>query len=84
MSVRFSTRLGRTSEDNTEDGLSGNFETSLLRIYYLNDLHDANYKTCLVMPMQLRDNDKIFQLRVRMLDNHDNDAPLRCMIAMPV
>jgi len=84
MSVRFSTRLGRTSEDNTEDGLSGNFETSLLRIYYLNDLHDASYKTCLVMPMQSRDNDKIFQLRVRMLDNHDNDAPMRCRIAVVV
>ena len=58
--------------------------TSLLRIYYLNDLHDANYKTCLVMPMQLRDNDKIFQLRVQMLDTHDNDAFMKQMIAMPI
>ena len=27
---------------------------------------------------------KIFQLRVQMLDSHDNDAPWRWMIAMPV
>ena len=49
-----------------------------------NELHDASYKTCLVMPMQSRDNDKIFQLRVQMLDNHDNDAPMRCRIAVVV
>ena len=49
-----------------------------------NELHDASYNTCLVMPMQSRDNDKIFQLRVQMLDNHDNDAPMRCRIAMVV
>ena len=28
--------------------------------------------------------DKMLQLRVQMLDSHDNDAPWRWMIAMPV
>ena len=36
------------------------------------------------MPMQSRNNDKIFQLIVHMLDTHDDDAPMRCMIAMVV
>ena len=32
----------------------------------------------------LRNNDKMFQLMVHMLDNHDNDALLKCMIAILV
>jgi len=52
--------------------------------YYLTELEDASCKTYLFMPMQSRDNDKIFQLSVQMLDNHDNDAHLRWMIAMLV
>ena len=50
----------------------------------MNELHDASCKTCLFMPMQSRNNDKIFQLIVHMLDTHDDDAPMRCMIAMVV
>ena len=36
------------------------------------------------MQMQSRDNDKIFQLRVQMLDTHDKDAFMKWMIAMPI
>ena len=32
------------------------FGTSLLKVYYLNDLHDASYKTCSFMPMQCQCN----------------------------
>ena len=52
--------------------------------YYLTELEDASCKTYLFMPMQSRNNDEIFQLSGQMLDNHDNDALLRCMIAMLV
>ena len=61
------------------------FGTSLLRDYYLNDLHDASCKTCPFISMQSRDNDKMLQLRVQCsIYNHDHDALLRCMIAMMV
>jgi hypothetical protein len=48
------------------------FEIFLLRVYYLNDLNDADCKTCLFILMQSRDND------------YERDALLRCMIAMMV
>ena len=32
------------------------FGTFLLRVYYLNDLHDASCKTCSFMPMQCQRN----------------------------
>ena len=61
------------------------FGTSLLRVYYLNDLCDASCKTCPFISMQSRDNDKMLQLRVQCsIYNHDHDALLRCMIAMMV
>ena len=87
MSVRFSTRLGKTSEDNTEDGLSGNFGTSLLRIYCYNELHDASCKIWLIMPMQdhhAKGRRQSVATRSAMLDSHANDAHLRWMIAMLV
>jgi hypothetical protein len=60
-------------------------ETFLLRVYYLNDSDVVDCKTCLVIPMQSRDDDKILQLRVQcLLYNHDCDALLRCMITMMV
>ena len=75
----------RTSEDNTKNGLGEDFlEHPCSGFYYLTELEDASCKTYLFMPMQSRDNDKIFQLSVEMLDNHDNDAHLRWMIAMLV
>jgi hypothetical protein len=53
------------------------FETPLLRVYYLNDLDDADCKTCLFIPMQSRDNDKMLQLRVQCsIYNHERDALL--------
>jgi hypothetical protein len=61
------------------------FETSLLKVYYLNDLDDVDCKTCLFIPMQSRDNDEMLQLRVQCsIYNHECDALLRCMIAMMV
>ena len=61
------------------------FGTSLLRVYYLNDLHDASCKTCPFISMQSRDNDKMLQLRVQCsIYNHDHNALLRYMIAMMV
>ena len=54
------------------------------RFYYLTELQDANCKTYLFMLMQSRDNNKILQLSVQMLEIHDNDAPLRSVIAMMV
>ena len=36
------------------------------------------------MTMQSRDNDQMLQLRVQLLDNQDNDAFMKQMIAMPV
>jgi hypothetical protein len=61
------------------------FETFLLRVYYLNDLDDVDCKTCLFIPMQSRDNDKMLQLRVQCsIYNHEHDALLRCMITMMV
>jgi hypothetical protein len=60
-------------------------ETFLLRVYYLNDSDVVDCKTCLFIPMQPRDNNKILQLRVQcLLYNHECDALLRCMIAMMV
>jgi hypothetical protein len=59
------------------------FETSLLRVYYLNDLDDVDCKTCLLIPMQSRDNDKMLQLRVQCsIYNHERDALLGSMIAI--
>ena len=52
--------------------------------YYLTELEDASCKTYLFMPMQLRNNDKIFELSGQMLDNHDNNGLLRGMIAGPM
>jgi len=52
--------------------------------YYLTELQDASCKTYLFMPMQSRDNDKIFQLSVQMLNKHDNGAFMKRMIAMPM
>jgi hypothetical protein len=61
------------------------FETFLLRAYYLNDLGDVDCKTCLFIPVQSRDNDKMLQFRVQCsIYNHERDALLRCMIAMMV
>jgi hypothetical protein len=61
------------------------FETFLLRVYYLNDLNEVDYKTCLFMPMQSRDNDKMLQFRVQCsIYNHEHDALLKCMITMMV
>jgi hypothetical protein len=61
------------------------FETFLLRVYYLNDLGDVDCKTCLFIPVQSRDNDKMLQLRVQCsIYNHERDTLLRCMIAMMV
>jgi hypothetical protein len=68
------------------------FETSLLRVYYLNDLDDVDCKTCLFIPVQTRDNDKMLQVRVQCsIYNHKmydcNDGAIRrwripCMIEM--
>jgi hypothetical protein len=53
--------------------------------YYLNDLDYVDCKTCLFMPMQSRDKDKMLQFGVQCsIYNHDWDALLRCMIAMMV
>jgi hypothetical protein len=61
------------------------FETFLLRVYYLYNLDDVDCKTCLFMPMQSRDDDKRFQLRVQcLIYNYEYDVRLRCMIAMMV
>jgi hypothetical protein len=51
------------SEDNTR-GYEVMFETFLLRVYYLNDLDDVDCKTCLFIPMQSRNNNKMLQFRV--------------------
>ena len=73
------------SEDNTKEWFRMRFlEHPCSGFYYLNELDNASCKTCLFMPMQSRNNDKIFQLRVQMFDNQDNDAYLRWTIAMPV
>jgi hypothetical protein len=59
------------------------FEIFLLRVYYLNDLDDVDCKTCIFIPMQSRNNNKIIQLRVQCsIYNHEHDVLLRCMIAM--
>jgi hypothetical protein len=51
------------------------FETFLLRVYYLNDLSEVDCPTCLLMPMQSRDNDKMLQFRVQCsIYNHECDA----------
>jgi hypothetical protein len=56
-------------------------ETFLLRVYYLNDFDDIDCKTCLFIPMQSRNNDKMLQLRVQCsIYNHEHDALLRCMM----
>jgi hypothetical protein len=61
------------------------FESFLLRVYYLNDLHDIDCKTCSFISMQSRDNDKMLQFRVQcLICNYECDALLRCMIAMLV
>jgi hypothetical protein len=61
------------------------FETFLLTIYYLNNLDDVDCKTCLLISMQSRDNDKMLQLRLQcLIYNHEHDALLRCMITMMV
>jgi hypothetical protein len=61
------------------------FKTFLLRVYYLNDLHDIDCKTCSFISMQSRDNDKMLQFRVQCsIYNHECDALLRCMIALMV
>ena len=59
-------------------------EHPCLGFYYLTELQDASCKTYLFLPVQPRDNDKIFQLSVQMLETHDYDVLLRCMIAMMV
>jgi hypothetical protein len=72
------------SEDSMRD-LQVMFETFLLRVYYLNNLDDIDCKTCLFIPMQSRNNDKMLQLRVQCsIYNHKCDALLRCMIAVMV
>jgi hypothetical protein len=54
------------------------FETFLLRVYYLNDLNEVDCKTCLLMLMQSRDNDKMLQFRVQCsIYNHEHDALLK-------
>jgi hypothetical protein len=59
------------------------FEIFLLRVYYLNDLNKVDCKTCLLMLMQSRDNDKMLQFRVQCsVYDHEHDALLRCMITM--
>jgi hypothetical protein len=59
------------------------FEIFLLRVCYLNDLNEVDCKTCLLMLMQSRDNDKMLQFRVQCsVYNHEHDALLRCMITM--
>jgi hypothetical protein len=55
------------------------FETFLLRVYYLNDLDDVDCETCLFIPMQSRDSDKMLQFKVQC-----SDTLWRCMIAMMV
>jgi hypothetical protein len=61
------------------------FETFLLRVYYPNDLDDVDCKTCLFIPMQSGNNDKMLQLRVQCsIYNHECDALLRHIITMMV
>ena len=78
--------LGEQVRITRKNGWKGSSGTSLLRIYYLIDLHDASCKTCPFMPMQSRNNDKIYSNSECKCSiyNHDNDALLRCMIAMMV
>jgi hypothetical protein len=52
-------------------------ETFLLRVYYLNNLDDVDYKTCLSI---YRCNQGI----MTKCSNHERDALLRCMLAMMV
>ena len=52
--------LGEQVRITRKIGWKGSSGTSLLRIYYLIDLHDTSCKTCPFMPMQSRNNDKIY------------------------
>jgi hypothetical protein len=55
-------------------------ETFLLRVYYLNDLNDIDCKTCLFIPMQSRNNDKMLQLKVQCsIYNYECDALYDCI-----
>jgi hypothetical protein len=50
-------------------------ETSLLRVYYLNDLDGVDCKTCLFILMQSRDNEKMLQFRVQCsIYSHEHGA----------
>ena len=74
--------------DNKEDGFTKEVleypcSGFILDIFF-NELDDASCKICIFRSIQSRNNGKIFKLRVQMLDNHDNDAHLRWMIAMLV
>ena len=75
------------SEDNTDDRSKRSLWNILAQDYCQNELHDPSCKTRLFMPMQcqyVKDNDKMLQFRVQMLDTHGNDAFMKWMIAMPV
>jgi len=63
--------LGEQVRITRKIGWKGSSGTSLLRIYYLIDLHDASCKTCPFMPMQSRNNDKIY-----------SNSECKCSIAM--
>ena len=84
MSVRFSRMLGRTSEHSTEDGFKWKFRDILAQNYIIWMICTMLAVKHFFLPMQSRYSGKIFQLRVQMLDSHDNDVPMKCMIAMMV
>jgi len=75
--------LGEQVRITWKNGWKGSSGTSLLRIYYLIDLHDASCKTCPFMPMQSRNNDKIYsnsecKCSIAMIMMHPRDGWLQC------
>ena len=75
--------LGEQVRITRKIGWKGSSGTSLLRIYYLIDLHDASCKTCPFMPMQSRNNDKIYsnsecKCSIAMIMMHPRDGWLQC------
>ena len=88
MSVRFSTRFVRTSEDNTKNGLGEDFWNILAQDFIIGlscrMLVAKHACLCQCNANMSRDNDKMLQFRVQMFDTHGNDAFMKHMIAMPV
>ena len=64
MSVRFSTRLVRTSVDNTKNGLGEDFWNILAQDFIIGLSCRMLVAICLCMPMPSRGNDKIFQVQM--------------------